>query len=243
MCGRITLKASPEEMARAFSLLRDPEWVASFNIAPSQPVGSVRLVDGRREWTLFRWGLIPSWAKDEKIGYRTFNARGETVHEKPSFRTAFKRRRCLIVADGFYEWQRLGDATKSSSKSKQPFYIRRTDQRPFAFAGLWECWTPSDGSEVESCTIVTTEANELLAPIHDRMPVILSPDEYDLWLDPEIEAAALRQLLDPHPATDFEMYPVSSDVNNARIERPGLHLPLKKSAAGPQQTTLSFDDD
>lgn len=227
MCGRFTVKAPPDEIAVAFELFRDPEWTPRYNIAPTDPVGAVRNVDGRREWTLFRWGLIPFWAKDEKIGSRMINARGETVHEKPAFRAAFQRRRCLIVTDGFYEWQRSDSSSRRASRPKQPFHIRRTDRQLFAFAGLWECWTPPDGSELESCTIVTTEANELLAPIHHRMPVILSPDEYDLWLDPEIEAEALRQLLDPHPAADFEMYPVSTDVNSARTERPGLHLPVK----------------
>ena len=244
MCGRFTVKAPPEEIEAAFELFREPEWEPRYNIAPSQPVGAVRLVNGQRAWTLFRWGLIPSWAKDEKIGYRMINARGETIHEKTSFCAAFKRRRCLIVADGFYEWQRSGSSGKSGTKSKQPFHIRRTDQQMFAFAGLWECWTPPDGSELESCTIVTAEANELLAPIHDRMPVILSPDEYDLWLDPEIDAEALRQLLDPHPAADFEIYPVSTDVNNARTERPGLDLRLKEPGESrPRQTLLSFDDE
>lgn len=227
-------------MAASFELFREPEWSPRFNIAPSQPVAGIRQIDGRRELSLFRWGLIPSWAKDEKIGYRMINARGETIHEKPSFRAAFKRRRCLIPADGFYEWKAVGEGR---SKSKQPFHIRRTDRQPFAFAGLWECWTPPDGSELESCTIVTTEANELLAQIHDRMPVILSPDEYSLWLDPDVEAAALCQLIDPYSIDDFEMYPVETDVNNARTERPGLDSPIRTTTAPRQQATLNFDHD
>ncbi len=242
MCGRFTLQASPAEMAASFELFREPEWTPRFNIAPSQPVGAIRNIDGRREWSLFRWGLIPSWAKDEKIGYRMINARGETVHEKPSFRAAFKRRRCLIPVDGFYEWK-AGAEGERRSKPKQPFHIRRTDQQLFAFAGLWECWTSGDGSAVESCTIVTTEANSLLAQIHDRMPVILNPDGYDLWLDTDVEATALRQLLQPHSTDPFEMYPVGFDVNSARTERPELHLPINAPGNVRQQATLNFDDD
>jgi putative SOS response-associated peptidase YedK len=240
MCGRFTLKASPTELAASFELFREPEWGPRFNVAPSQPIGGIRNVDGQREWSLLRWGLIPSWAKDEKIGYRMINARGETVHEKPSFRAAFKRRRCLIPVDGFYEWKAVGEGR---SKPKQPFHIRRTDQQVFAFAGLWECWTSPDGSEVESCTIVTTSANSLLAQIHDRMPVILDPDEYDVWLDTDVKAEALQQLLDPHSTDTLEMYPVGFEVNNARTERPGLHLPINTTGNVRQQATLNFDDD
>jgi len=240
MCGRFTLKASPAEMAASFELFREPEWAPRFNIAPSQPIGGIRNVEGQREWSQLRWGLIPSWAKDEKIGYRMINARCETVHEKPSFRSAFKRRRCLIPVDGFYEWTAVGEGR---SKPKQPFHIRRTDQQTFAFAGLWECWTSADGSKVESCTIVTTSANSLLAQIHDRMPVILNPNEYAAWLDPDVEAEALQQLLVPHGADAYEMYPVAFDVNNARTERAGLHLPINTTGSVRQQATLNFDDD
>jgi putative SOS response-associated peptidase YedK len=221
MCGRYTLKTTPTELAEIFLLLHTPQWGPRFNIAPTQFVGGIRAEDGARLWTLMKWGLIPSWAKDPAIGNRLINARGETVHEKPSFRAAFKRRRCLIPVDGFYEWQRTG----TRGKDKQPFHIHRVDRQPFAFAGLWETWSAPDGSEVESCTIITTEPNELLATIHDRMPVILEPEDYDLWLDTEVEAESLRELIRPCPADGFEMYAVSKDVNNARNERAGLDEP------------------
>jgi putative SOS response-associated peptidase YedK len=163
-----------------------------------------------------RWGLIPSWAKDEKIAYSTINARAETVAEKPAFRSAFKKRRCLIVADGYYEWQATGP------KSKQPHRIHFPDDRPFGMAGLWEHWE-RDGKTIESCTIIVTSANSQLATIHDRMPVILRPDAYDRWLDPEFEGSEqLESLLRPYPEEQVIAYPVSSKVGNVRNQGPEL---------------------
>lgn len=223
MCGRYTLKTPAADLVDAFDLLFEPDFIMPrFNIAPSQPVAGIREIDGARQMTQFRWGLIPFWAKDPSIGYKMINARGETVHEKPSFRTAFKKRRCLIVVDGFYEWERSG-----GPKNKQPFHIRRVDQQPFAFAGLWETWKSPDGSPLESCTIITTTPNDLLSRIHDRMPVILDPSDYRIWLDPTFDKTeVLRELIKPCIHDDLEMYAVSPKVNNARNETPDLHLPL-----------------
>jgi putative SOS response-associated peptidase YedK len=187
-----------------------------YNIAPTQQVATVRArADaGRRELVPLKWGLIPSWAKDPKIATQCLNARGETVAEKPAFRSAFKRRRCLILADGYYEW------TGPKGK-KQPWRFRLRDNAPFAFAGLWECWQPQDGDPVETCTIVTTEANELAVKYHDRMPVILHPADYSRWLDPENQRVEeLIPLLAPYPAEPMIAEPVSTLVNSARNESP-----------------------
>jgi len=158
---------------------------------------------------MLHWGLIPFWADDPKVGYSTINARAETVATKPAFRQAFAKRRCLIVADGFYEWQK-------TNGRKQPFFIHMKDDRPFAFAGLWERWRKND-QEIESCSIVVTEANDVLKPIHDRMPVILSPEDYETWLDPKVEdKKKLQAMLRPFVASEMEAYPISTIVNNPR---------------------------
>lgn len=218
MCGRYTLQASPEELARQFSVeVEDPSlFKPRYNIAPSQNVAVVRLKPdtSQRELVRLRWGLIPSWAKDPRIGNQMINAKAETVATKPSFRSAFRKRRCLIPADGFYEWQQQG-------RQKQPMYIRLRDRRPFAFAGLWERWEPKDGEPVESCTIVTTEPNEFMRLIHNRMPVILAPPDYDIWLDPTVQQTeTLQAMLMPYPPESMEAYPVSRLVNNPRNDIP-----------------------
>lgn len=223
MCGRFTLRTPASELVEIFELVRSPELEPRYNIAPGQPIGIVRpgAETFAREWALVRWGLVPSWAKDDKIGYRMINARGETAAEKPSFRAAFKRRRCLIPADGFFEWQR------TSSKKKQPYFIGLEDQRPLAFAGLWESWTSPDGGELETATIITTESNSLIAPLHDRMPVILAPDEYGVWLDHEIESKELLTgLLDPYASEAMQLFAVDTYVNNARHEGPACVQPI-----------------
>jgi putative SOS response-associated peptidase YedK len=182
---------------------------------------SVRLMPGteERELTFLHWGLIPSWSKDRKIGSRLINARSETVTEKPSFRAAFKRRRCLIPADGFYEWQRQGSR-------KQPIYIHSHDGAPFALAGLWETWQAADGSVIDSCTILTTEPNELMEPIHNRMPVILEPPDYDTWLHPGDNPNVALHLLRPYASEKMAAYPVSTLVNNPRNDSPDCIVPL-----------------
>lgn len=222
MCGRYTLRLTPSELAEFFDLFRQPEFGPRYNIAPTQQVAVIRQSDGNRELSEMRWGLIPSWAKDEKIGSRMINARSETAAEKPSFRAAFRRRRCLIPADGFFEWQKV-------EGGKQPYLIGLLNDRPFAFAGLWERWEHPQGDAIESCTILTTTPNELLADIHDRMPVILSDDAYDPWLDPTCDPDALQELLTPYPPDELQMTPVSTVVNNPRNDVPECVEPVADS--------------
>ena len=221
MCGRFTLTTSPEQLRAAFDGLSVPDQIQPrFNIAPTQPVAVVPN-DGKYQLDYYVWGLIPSWSKDPAIGNRMINARAETLAEKPSYRAAFRRRRCLILADGFYEWRQEVD-----SRSKTPMYIKLTTGKPFAFAGLWENWNSPDGSQILSCTIITTEPNSLMQSIHNRMPVILPKESYSEWLEPhEIEPASLQKLLVPYPAEQMMAYPVSKQVNspdndNSRIIEP-----------------------
>lgn len=210
MCGRFTLSQPVEALVERFQLDEIPSLEPQYNIALSQNVATVLVSQKskKRQLKFLRWGLIPAWAKDPKLGAKMINARAETITEKPTFRSAFKRRRCLILADGFYEWQQL-------KGKKQPFYIQRQDEQPFAFAGLWERWKGSDDNVIESCTILTTEPNELLRPIHNRMPVVLESKDYDLWLDPEVQQSELLQpLLCSYPPEAMTAHPVSLQVNN-----------------------------
>jgi putative SOS response-associated peptidase YedK len=224
MCGRYANYTSFKELAKYFGVpeITVPE-NPRYNIAPTQDVAAVRMSpEGEgRELAMLRWGLIPHWAKDPAIGSKTFNARAETVAEKPSFREPFKRRRCLIPADGFYEWRRRGDR-------KQPHYFYMSDGEPFAFAGLWDSWRNQDGEgeQVESCTIITTTPNELLSSYHDRMPVILKEADYDLWLDADVsKPALLTPLLRPVPADLMSSHPVSLLVNGVRTDEPSCIEP------------------
>ncbi len=188
-----------------------------FNIAPTQMVAAVRIDpdDSTRQLAQLRWGLIPAWAKDRKIASRMINARAETVADKPSFRAAFKRRRCLILADGYYEWQKGGQI-------KIPNYIQMKDGRPFAMAGLWESWRDEDDQPLETCTIITTTANELTSSIHDRMPVILEDVDYDLWLDTAVQdRAQLEPLLRPYDSTEMQAMPIGTHVNSVKNDDPG----------------------
>jgi len=221
MCGRFTLRAPASQIAEQFSLFDAPELRPRYNIAPTQPVPVVRLQpdgegndkpDGerRRELVHLHWGLIPHWADDPSIGNRMINARSETVAQKPAYKAAFRRRRCLVLADGFYEWRKTG-------RAKQPYFIHLADDRPFAFAGLWESWEGADHSYIESCTLLTGEPNEVVRPIHDRMPVILAPDAYARWLDVSIQdPRQLEPLLAPYPAAEMRARQVSRHVNNPR---------------------------
>lgn len=216
MCGRFTLRSNPHRIAEVFELEHQLELFPRYNIAPTQDIAAVRFDadHDRRKLSVLYWGLIPSWAKDAKIASRMINARAETLAEKPSFRHAFAKKRCLIPADGFYEWKKLGDG------AKQPYYIHRQDDKPFAFAGLWASWK-TEGRTIESCTIITTSANELMQPLHERMPVILPAEVYGVWLDPEIQdKTALAELLKPFDSDLLEAYPVSTLVNNSRNENP-----------------------
>lgn len=215
MCGRFTLRSKLNRILAEFSVEASESllWEPRFNIAPTQNVATIQLRDGVRQLELHRWGLIPSWADDPSIGNRMINARADGVADKPSFRSAFKKNRCLVVTDGFYEWKKDG-------KAKQPYFIRLKEDKPFAFAGLAEHWHRGDQA-IDSCTVITTEPNELMAGIHDRMPVILSPDDYDLWLDPEFQGKdKLLSLLRPYPADEMAAYPVSTLVNSPKNERP-----------------------
>ena len=222
MCGRFTLTDPDPEIAVQFGLPQIPDMPPRYNIAPTQPVAAVRVrPEGQiRELVMLHWGLIPFWAKDPNIGARMINARSETASQKPSFRAAFRRRRCLVIADGFYEWQK-------QNGTKQPFFIHLDDGRPFAFAGLWEHWQAPDGGEIESCTLLTTEPNALLRPLHNRMPVILNPTDYELWLDPQVqEPERIQPLLRPYPAREMDAYPVSRLVNRPANDSPGCIEPL-----------------
>ena len=223
MCGRFTLTADPAELQAAFPEFSFPEaaFRPRFNIAPSQPLAVIANT-GENRLDFFSWGLVPSWAKDPAIGNRMINARAETLAEKPSFRNAYKRRRCLILADGFYEWQVV-----PGSKVKQPMYIRMKDDQPFAFAGLWEDWHSVDGSQILSCTIITTQPNELVLPIHNRMPVILPRQAYQDWIRPgEVAAQELNPLLKPYPSELMQAYPVSRQVNSPGNDTPTCIQPI-----------------
>ena len=191
MCGRFALFASGEEVAERFQLVVLPLFEPRYNIAPTQSVAAVRSGDEGRSMSFLRWGLIPSWSADPKIAYKLINARSETVAEKPSFRSAFKTRRCLIPSSAFYEWQKTG-------KSKQPYCIRPRDGGLFSFAGLWEHWNDPQGEVIESCSVLTTAANELMQPIHDRMPVILDSASEEAWLDPRSSTDAIQSLFVPY---------------------------------------------
>ncbi len=210
MCGRFFFLSSGPPIADLFQLAGVPDLAPRYNIAPTQPVAVVRVAEGARELVQLRWGLIPPWAKDAKVA--PINARSDTVADKPTFRHAFRKRRCLVPADGFYEWKATG------GKHKQPYCFRLTDDRPFAFAGLWERWTAPDGP-VESCAILTTEANERVRPVHDRMPVMLDAADFGRWLEPvEQDAAALAGLLRPYPSERMRGYAVGPCVNSPRID-------------------------
>ena len=221
MCGRYTLTVDASVLAELFELDPPTELEPRYNIAPTQQVPIVRRGrDVEREWAEVRWGLVPFWAKDTKIGNRLINARAESAADKPSFRSAFKHRRCLVPADGFFEWA-------TTDGGKQPYHIRFGDRRPFAFAGLWERWSPDDGPTVESCTILTTRPNELVARLHDRMPVILPAARFDDWLDEgPIGPDAAEAMLVPHPADGMEAVPVSTRVNSPTNDGPECVKPI-----------------
>jgi putative SOS response-associated peptidase YedK len=236
MCGRYTSTSSLADLAKVFEVdeVRTEPLPPRYNVAPSLEVYAVavrgrgdRDKGPRRALGTFRWGLVPSWAKDPSVGNRMINARAEGVATKPAFRGALARRRCLIPADAFYEWQRR-TGSDGRPAGKLPYAVRRRDGQPMAFAGLWEVWHPpdSDGEPLRTCAIVTTAANDLMAPIHDRMPVVLAPEDWDTWLDPASEVGVAEALLRTAPSEWFEAYPVGSLVNNVRNDAPELLDPL-----------------
>ena len=229
MCGRFAYYSAHEAMVQLFGLGADtPQLEARWNIAPTQIVPVVRADSaGLRRLSMLYWGLIPHWAKEKSIGARMINARAETLSEKPSFRTAFRRRRCLVVASGYYEWQGIAGG-------KQPWFIRRPDERPFGFAGLWESWIEApDRPALESCAIITTEAQGKIAQLHHRVPVIIPREQYGLWLDPaQHDETAVADLLCAPLDEELTAIAVSKRVNNARNEGPELIAPAASQAAG-----------
>lgn len=231
MCGRFAQYADPDTLADHFGLaMAAVDAQPRFNVAPTQPVLAVRLTEDQqhRECVNLRWGLVPFWSKGPDNRYSMINARAETVASKPAYRAAFVQRRCLIPADAFYEWQ-------AGKDGKQPYAIHRKDRRPFAMAGLFEHWQGEDGSVIDSCTIIVTEANALLRPIHERMPVILDPTDYGTWLgtqrpDQEVDKPTLQSLLKPADPSGLEAYPISRAVNRPANDSPDLLEPLAAGA-------------
>jgi len=229
MCGRYTLTASGEIIAEVFDLQTTPEIESRFNIAPTHESAVVRHFEdeGTRRLDMLRWGLVPSWAKEPGIGNRMINARAETVAEKPSFRSSFRRRRCLAVASGFYEWRKLASA-------KQPYYIRRTDEMPMAIAAIWDRWFDGQGEPLDTFALITTEASSQLAPIHSRMPVILEPHRFEAWLDPkQREATKLTTFLRTHDRHELTWHPVSRFVNSPSNDSPKCIEPAEEAPGLP----------
>jgi putative SOS response-associated peptidase YedK len=225
MCGRFALSLPAKNLADLFSLDEVPELTPRYNIAPTQPVCAILIdrVKEKRIAKMLSWGLIPSWSKDPTNGPRLINARSETVDEKPAFRGAFKNKRCLLPADGYFEWRQI-------EGKREPFFFRLKSGEPCTFAGLWEHWEGHSGEVFESCTILTTQANEVAQKVHDRMPVILPRRHYDLWLDPIVtEKDILKPFLVPYPSDEIEFYPISSLVNNPKNDMPECIAPLKET--------------
>jgi len=227
MCGRYRLSRRKQIIEEHFTALGDEDWNPRYNIAPTQPIPIIRQNprEPRRELSLGRWGLVPSWAKDASGAAKLINARSETAAAKPSFCDALKSRRCLIPADGFYEWQKLG-------KAKQPFCFEVNEGELFAFAGLWDRWRDAGGNTLETCSILTTTPNVVAAVVHDRMPVILDPDVYDLWLDPGMkDAIAASELLKPYDARLMRCYPVSNRINHVANDDEQCAVPVALTQA------------
>lgn len=224
MCGRFAFYSPSEAVAALFGVTQSTEVKPRYNIAPTQYIAAIRRDENQsNELTMLRWGLVPFWAKDPSIGNRMINARSETVAEKPSFRNAYRKRRCLVLADGFYEWHREGDV-------KIPYFISLADGKPFAFAGLWEHWNSKDSDEsLQTTTIVTAAANDFLAQVHHRMPVVLEPENARRWLDGD--ANLLEEVTSAAPS--FRAWPVDRKVNNARNESPDLVDPAGDAITWP----------
>ena len=235
MCGRYLVTTAPEAMRRLFRYLNKPDFPSRYNIAPTQPVPIVRLFEGERHFALVRWGLIPAWVKDPRAFSLLINARGESVNDKPAFRNAMKRRRCLFPADGFYEW-------KDESGQRRPYVLRPANGEPVAFAGLWETWMGPNGEEMETAAIVTTQASRDIAAIHARMPVIVSPDAFDFWLDyRNVDAVTAAALIAPAPAGLLQVYEISRAVNRTANDGPQLiePAPAEPSAGEANRAALA----
>jgi putative SOS response-associated peptidase YedK len=227
MCGRYVIISSPESIRALFGYNEQPNFPPRYNVAPTQPVPVVRLEEGRRSFALVRWGLIPAWVQDPRTFSLLINARGESVLDKPAFRNAMRRRRCLFPTDGFYEWRQDG-------KVRRPYFVRPRAEGPMAFAGLWETWMGPNGEEMETAAIVTTRANRTLAPIHERMPVIVAPDAFDFWLDStKVDAETAAALIAPAPEHVLEAYEVSPAVNHVANDSAELIAAAPADAAVP----------
>ena len=242
MCGRYLLTSAPEAVRALLRYLERPNFPPRYNIAPTQPIAAVRLFEGRRQFALLRWGLIPGWVKDPRAFSLLFNARGETVLEKPAFQSAMRYRRCLIPFDGFYEWKQVGNR-------KQPHCIRPRAGGPMAFAGLWESWMGPNGEEMETAVIVTTTANRKLFPLHHRMPAIVPADAFERWLDHRVvDAEAAAALITPAPDNVLESYPVSDAVGRAAADDPAMIEPVAElteavaAAEAPRKPKAKKDD-
>ena len=232
MCGRYAITLPPEAVRAFFRYAEQPNFPPRYNIAPTQPVPVVRMErqpDGsqQRHFVLMRWGFLPGFVKDPKDFPLVINARGESVAEKPSFRNAFKRRRCIFIADAFYEWKRYGSG--KGAPPAQPYLFRRRDGAPMALGGLWESWTGPNGEEMDTACIVTTSANGPMSAIHDRMPVILEPQDFDLWLDGDAEPAEVSALVKPSADDVLELYAISTDVNRVANDNPQVQTPLQNA--------------
>ncbi len=233
MCGRFAITLPPEAMRSFFRYMEQPNFPPRYNIAPTQPAPIIRMQMGpdgvkERHFTLVRWGFLPSFVKDPKEFPLVINARSETILEKPSFRNAIKRRRCIFIADAFYEWQRDRDGKGKSKRPSIPFLIRRRDANPMALAGLWETWTGPNGEEQDTACIVTTDANGLMSGIHDRMPVILEPENFDLWLDaPGADLQDAVRLMRPADENVLEAFEISTAVNKVANDGPELQTPVR----------------
>ena len=224
MCGRYAITSAPEAIRRLFGYDEQPNFPPRYNVAPTQPVPIVRMIEGRRQFALVRWGLIPAWVKDPRGFSLLINARGESLEEKPAFRAALRYRRCLFPADGFYDWRREGERAR-------PYYVRRRAGGAMAFAGLWENWMGPNGEEMETAAIVTTRANRMLATVHPRMPAIVPPEAFDLWLDSRsVDATTAAALIAPAPEDMLEMHEVSPTVNSAANDTAGLIEPVTAEA-------------
>jgi putative SOS response-associated peptidase YedK len=234
MCGRYVITSPPAAIRALFGYGEQPNFPPRYNVAPTQPIPVVRLAEGRRSFTLMRWGFIPSWVKDPKTVSLMINARGETVLDKPAFRNAMRRRRCLLPADGFYEWR-----AAAPGAPKRPYFIRPKSGAPIAFAGLWETWMGPNGEEIDTAAIVTTTANQMLAPIHDRMPVVVTPDAFELWLDgAHVEAETAAAAIAPASEDLFEYYEVSTAVNRVANDDESLVAPVVGASATEQKPAI-----